>query len=54
MDSRKGKPTSAKNIMGIIDWRCFNSIIDFDPKKYFKDEAERLKKVNQKLTLKTP
>ena len=43
MDARRGKPTLARHIMGIIDWRCSNTIIDFDPKKYLRDEAERLK-----------
>ena len=43
MDAHRGKPTLARHIMGIIDWRCTNTIIDFDPKKYLKDEAERLK-----------
>ena len=43
MDAHRGKPTLARHIMGIIDWRCSNTIIDFDPKKYLKDEAERLK-----------
>ena len=43
MDARRGKPTLARHIMGIIDWRSSNTIIDFDPKKYLRDEAERLK-----------
>ena len=43
MEGPRGKPTLARHIMGIIDWRCSNTIIDFDPKKYLKDEAERLK-----------
>ena len=42
MEGPRGKPTLARHIMGIIDWRCSNTIIDFDPKKYLKDEAERL------------
>ena len=43
MEGPRGKPSLARHIMGIIDWRCSNTIIDFDPKKYLKDEAERLK-----------
>ena len=43
MEGPRGKPTLARHIMGIIDWRCTNTIIDFDPKKYLRDEAERLK-----------
>ena len=43
MDARRGKPLLVRHIMGIIDWLCSNTIIDFDPKKYLKDEAERLK-----------
>ena len=43
MEGPRGKPTLARHIMGIIDWRCTNTIIDFDPKKYLKEEAERLK-----------
>ena len=43
MEGPRGKPTLARHIMGIIDWRCSNTIIDFDPKKYLRDEAERLK-----------
>ena len=48
----RGKPTLARHIMGIIDWRSSNTIIDFDPKKYIQDEARRLNS-QQKLTLKT-
>ena len=43
MEGPRGKPTLARHIMGIIDWRCTNKIIDFDPKKYIQDEAKRLK-----------
>ena len=43
MEGPRGKPTLARHIMGIIDWRCSNTIIDFDPKKYLREEAERLK-----------
>ena len=43
MEGPRGKPSLARHIMGIIDWRSSNTIIDFDPKKYLKDEAARLK-----------
>ena len=42
MEGPRGKPSLARHIMGIIDWRCSNTIIDFDPKKYIQDEAKRL------------
>ena len=28
--------------MGVVDWRCSNTILDFDPKQYIQDEAKRL------------
>ena len=43
MEGLRGKLSLARHIMGIIDWRCTNTIIDFDPKKYIQDEAKRLK-----------
>ena len=52
MEGPRGKPSLARHIMGIIDWRSSNTIIDFDPKKYIQDEAKRLNS-QQKLTLKT-
>ena len=42
MEGQREKPSLARHIMGIIDWRCSNTIIDFDPKKYIQDEAKRL------------
>ena len=42
MEGPRGKPSLARHIMGIIDWRCSNTIIDFDPKRYIQDEAKRL------------
>tara|TARA_Y100001968_G_C18719800_1_gene419598 strand:+ start:137 stop:301 length:165 start_codon:yes stop_codon:yes gene_type:complete len=42
-DDNRGKPTLAMHIMGIIDWRCSNTIVDFDPKQYLKEEAKCLK-----------
>ena len=43
MEGPRGKPSLARHIMGIIDWRSSNTIIDFDPKQYIQDEAARLK-----------
>ncbi len=42
MEGPRGKPSLARHIMGIIDWRSSNTIIDFDPKQYIQDEAKRL------------
>lgn len=49
MEGPRGKPSLARHIMGIIDWRSSNTIIDFDPKKYIQDEAKRLNS-QQKVT----
>ena len=52
MEGPRGKPSLARHIMGIIDWRSSNTIIDFYPNKYIQDEAKRLNS-DRKLTLKT-
>ena len=36
MEGRRGKPSLARHIMGIIDWRCSNTIIDFDARSIYK------------------
>ena len=41
MERPIGKQSLARHIMGIIDWRSSNKIIDFDPKKYIQEEAKR-------------
>ena len=42
MEGPRGKPSLVRHIMGIIDWRSSNTIIDFDPKKYIQEEAKHL------------
>ena len=42
MEGPRGKRSLARHIMGIIDWRCSNTIIDFDPNQYIQDETNRL------------
>ena len=43
----RGKMSLARHIMYNIQWRGLQTIIDFDPDVYLKEEAERLAKTKK-------